>query len=115
MKKDIQYTLLTRTWGIHFLPQDDPILLCIATGDSSRGICEGDTYQIYVSNSVPIDNVREVLVHEITHAFLLMMIHERKGESYDNEFICDFVAQFGKVITNSADDIMSHYYASEKL
>ena len=102
--KKIKYKILGDDWTINFIPKDNPVLTVIVTGDSWYGICESTTFNIYIDEELNKQYEKLTLTHELTHAYLGKTLNDKK--QYDQEFICDFLAQYGVAISKDAANIL---------
>ena len=101
-------------WRVCYVNPNDPYLvdrtnsLRVATTDPSR-------YCVYLSSELSGDFLRTVLVHELGHAVmfsygLLPAIHSFVKPDHwieAEEWVCNFVADYGDGIFDIANDILS--------
>jgi 6-pyruvoyl-tetrahydropterin synthase len=57
--------------------------------------------KIYILNTMPLKKKKEVLTHEITHAYLEN--YALNQDNYTDENICEFVSKFGKEIVKKSE------------
>lgn len=70
-------------------------------GSLSVGACDKETRTIYINENLSIENMKKVLCHEITHAFMisyhmLLTIHEE-------ELFADLLATYGEEIVKMSN------------
>lgn len=99
-------------WRIIFVNGDSPELIdrtgkcCLATTDPNR-------FNIYVSNQLDGDLKTKVIIHELGHATmfsydLLDYIHQLVNPEHwidVEEWICNFIADYGQKIFEIAKDL----------
>lgn len=73
--------------------------------DLSRGRYMGVTCSdlgiIYLDQDLPLTKQRNVLIHELTHAYIDAYVHH--FNSYSEEAVCDLVANSHDIIRNIVD------------
>ena len=69
------------------------------------GSCDNLTHTIYISENVPMNKLRKVLCHEITHA--AMFSYNVKLELSQEELIADLIATYGTEIIDVTNRIFS--------
>lgn len=100
------------TWKILFVNPDDPILID-RTGNRTLACTDPMTKRLYFSNKLDTDMYMKVLLHELGHCVmvsygLLDRIHQYVKPRYwieAEEFICNFIAEYGVEIINKAQII----------
>ena len=94
-------------WGIEIVPPNSPGLL---VGEENLNGATWFTLQkIYISSDVPKCSVKQVIIHELTHAFLYST-QMRIPDKMTEEEVCDFFGRWGCAITEQADYIFSQLY-----
>lgn len=77
--------------------------------DRNEHICKGlVSYKektIYIDESVPREDIRHILKHELTHIYIYRTQSWLK-ETFTEEDICEFVAMYGSKIHNKVNTIM---------
>ena len=92
-------------WEIKFTSPNHPKLQ--KYDDSfALGSCDNLTKTIYISESVPMNKLRKVLCHEITHA--AMFSYNVKLNINQEEVIADIIATYGSEIIEVTNRIFSH-------
>lgn len=72
----------------------------------------GTTYyasgNIYIDSSLPVVTMRQVVMHELTHAYIMAygFIHRAR---FIAEELCDFMAAYADAISFDANAVMRHY------
>ena len=87
-----------QVWRISLVPPYHPILTQNFTAPA-LGCCDNFTKTIYINTAQPIEQVRRVICHEITHAYIYSNNIDMPIETA--EMIADFCADYGKDIINS--------------
>ena len=65
------------------------------------------TGKIYILNTLPYGVMRQVLMHELTHAYMMaygFLPHDK----FDDEELCDFMAAYADPISKDADAVLRH-------
>lgn len=98
-------------WKMRYVSPDSDQLKR-TDGSYTIGVCDNNKKTIYVCDSLLPTLEEKVIVHEITHAFCF-----EYGISIDldtEEFLCDFVATYGRDIFVVADVAMMVAELGEK-
>lgn len=75
--------------------------------------CRGTTWcghqRIYISNELSVDCAMRVIRHEVTHAYIwsTQMV---LPETFDEEWICNFISMWGPQILGASDQIFKALY-----
>lgn len=81
-------------------------------GDLTRGRYMGVTLSdigvIYLDSDITLDKQKNVLIHELAHAYIDAYVHH--FERYDEEAVCDIVANSHYIIR----EIIDKYYSDRK-
>lgn len=72
-------------------------------GTIALGICDKAKRTIYISDSLYGDLLKDVIIHEICHAFIFSYSYYIEEE--EEEFICQFVSRFSNDILWNAEGI----------
>ena len=75
------------------------------------GVCEYMTSRLLIRKTLPLDIMKKVLKHEITHAILWL-----SGFNYvdlKDEIVCDFVSIYGEDIINISNEVFKKYMESK--
>ncbi len=91
-------------WEIKFTSPNHPKLKR-KNGTFALGSCDNLTHTIYISEDVPMNKLRKVLCHEITHA--AMFSYNVELELSQEELIADLIATYGTEIINVTNRIFS--------
>lgn len=62
---------------------------------------------IYINESLPLEQKRKTLAHELTHAFLSetqIHYHDKNDEPYTEEMLCEFVGHYGEQISSIVNE-----------
>lgn len=102
------YEINELLWQILEVDPDDKLLLD-EKGRSCYGICQNGSLKIYVDNSLPLDFKRQVIIHELGHAFIDSYMLSKK-EKYSEEEVVEFVAIYAKRILDITNNYMEANY-----
>ena len=93
-------------YSIHLAPQGDDKL---KVGGSDRcGATWFYSGEIYILESLTPGAMRQVITHELTHAY--MMAHGFIPHTkFDHEEVCDFIAAYAKLICYDTSAVIKHY------
>ena len=88
-------------WQVYIIDRDDPIL-----NNSMRysGLTVSNEHKIYIENGLDNIGLKEVVYHEVTHAFN-NSLNNRKQE-FTHEEVCDFVGRYGRNIYGQAEWVL---------
>ena len=82
-------------WRVHLVPPAHPMLLT-PWGSHSLGVCDRTTRTICVDGSLSREKLKEVLCHEIVHAY---MYSYNVNLSYmEEEMVADLITNYGEAI-----------------
>ena len=84
----------------------------IYRGTARCGTTYFDTGSIHIDNTLPPAIMRQVVAHELTHAYIMAYGFHAHGK-YDDEELCEFMAAYGASICSDADAVMKHYAKAE--
>lgn len=87
-------------WNIVEVSPHDPVLMR-SDGSFTLGSCYNYYKTIYVSNSLSLDKQRQVLAHELTHAFIFEL--NIYIPAIEEEKICNLVADYGEDVFDMVD------------
>ncbi len=92
-------------WEIRFASPNHPKL---KRQDNSYalGCCDSSTKTIYINEIVPMNKLKKVLCHEITHA--AMFSYRVELDLIQEELIADLIATYGSEIIEVTNRIFSH-------
>lgn len=98
-------------WHIQYVPPKSPVLYD-RTGEQRVATTDPNTRCVYVSNQLSGDFLRRVLTHELSHCAMISfdLIGDLNGylSSQDEigmeEWICNFVADYGRSIFRIVDE-----------
>lgn len=89
-------------WGVRMVAPSHPLLLT-PWRTHALGVCDKATQTIYIDKTLQPAQVKQVLCHEIVHAF---MFSYGVYLSYDEEeMIAELITEFGDDILNLTDVI----------
>lgn len=100
----MKFKIHNRTWRVTQQGNGDNVF---NDGEKSRlGLCSMLDRHIYLLDSQGKENMRDTLVHELTHAIIYeYALPQEMGE----EQICDFMATYADDIISIADRYMKKY------
>lgn len=83
------------SWRVRFVSPTHPMLL-MPKLTYALGVCDKPTQTIYINETLSYRKTKEVLIHELTHAFVFSY---SESFSYDEEErIADFVSKYAEKI-----------------
>lgn len=88
-------SIANQTWQVYAVESNHPGLF--VDGTARRGACWCGDSKIYVSNELEADQIRRVLMHELTHAYIYAT-QAVTPEAWDEESICELYAIWGMQI-----------------
>ena len=91
-------------WEIKFASPNHPKLKRI-DGSYALGSCDDTTKIIYISEIVPVNKLKKVLCHEITHA--AMFSYNVQLDINQEELVADLIATYGPEIIRITNKIFS--------
>jgi hypothetical protein len=91
-------------WEIKFTSPNHPKLYKY-NGTFALGSCDNLTHTIYISENVPMNKLRKVLCHEVTHA--AMFSYRVELDLSQEELIADLIATYGSEIISVTNRIFS--------
>lgn len=91
-------------WEIKFASPNHPKLQRM-NGSYALGSCDDTTKTIYISEIVPVNKLKKVLCHEITHA--AMFSYNVKLDINQEELVADLIATYGPEIIRITNKIFS--------
>lgn len=91
-------------WEIKFASPNHPKLQR-HDGTFALGSCDNSNHTIYISENVPMNKLRKVLCHEVTHA--AMFSYHVDLELSQEELIADLIATYGSEIIAVTNRIFS--------
>lgn len=80
-------------------------LLRRSNGTYAIGICDRNKLTIYIKKGLSYQLYRDVLIHELTHAFVCS--YNYYLTEAEEEFLCEFVSHYSNDILSNADYIMT--------
>lgn len=98
-------------WDVFFVPREHNKL------DDDGIPCLGKAYfndlQIYFDKNVAENLMRQVVIHELTHAFLFSYgVHVECNDDYDTEeAVCDFCGAYFDKIRKAANKIIKSWFS----
>ena len=95
-----------RVWKIEFVPPDSDNL--IAHDRRCIGTTNYKSHTIYLSNTLVGAELYSTLCHEMSHA-CLYDTQIKQEETYDEEYLCDFMGMYGDHIITTAHHIIDAY------
>lgn len=107
--KEYRFNIKNKSWTIKTASEGDEHLLMFGSP------CIAQLYKqlrvIYIDDRLVNDYVelRETVVHELTHAFILTYAISPK-QFRDEEFICEFNAVYGQDLQMLGDEISDYFY-----
>lgn len=87
-------------WRVVLVDPENPVLMR-PNGTYTLGCCYNHDKTIYISNSLSQAKQRQVLAHELTHAFIFEL--DIKIPVREEEKICNMVADYGENIFDMVD------------
>ena len=93
-------------WEVKFASTNHPKLRRNTSNSFALGSCDDLTKTIYISEKVPMNMLRKVLCHEVTHA--AMFSYHVNLELSQEELIADLIATYGSEIISVTNRIFSH-------
>ena len=91
-------------WDVKFTSPNHPKLKR-SNQTFALGSCDNSTKTIYISENVPMNRLRKVLCHEVTHA--AMFSYHVQLELSQEELIADLIATYGDEIISVTNRIFS--------
>ena len=91
-------------WEIKFTSPNHPKLKR-PNGSLALGACDDATKTIYISETVPMNKLRKVLCHEVTHA--AMFSYQVILDPSQEELVADLIATYGSEIISVTNRIFS--------
>ena len=76
-----------------------------SNGSLSIGVCDNDTKTIYLNEELPLDKIKKVLCHELTHA--AMFSYDIDLNIDQEELLADLIATYGQEIIFTTNKIFS--------
>lgn len=89
-------------WRILLVSPNHPALYR-SDGSLSIGACSDDTKAIYLNEELPLERMKKVLCHELTHAAMFSYNIELSLDQ--EELLADLVATYGQEIINKTNKI----------
>lgn len=94
-----------QNWRIFFVSPNHPMLFT-SNGQQALGVCDGNSYIMYISLGLPKQKLRKVLCHEIVHAAIFSYNIEMTIEQ--EEIMADLIATFGHEILHNTNKIFQN-------
>lgn len=82
------------------------------SGESYAGICFSQTHEIHLSSSLDNYTLKEVVYHEVAHAFNMSLYGNKK--EFTDEEMCDFIGRYGYQIHIQSQKILEEIEKREK-
>ena len=98
-------------WQVELADAHSPEL--IADGGPCRGTTWCGHQRIYISNELTPDCAVRVIRHEVTHAYI-WSTQMSLPKTFDEEYICDFVAMWAPQILAASKRIFNTLYSGEE-
>ena len=99
-------------WEIVIAPSTNPEL--IVNGEAVAGATWPMQQKIYLSADLTKDTVKNVIAHELTHAFLfstqIKPVADAEEERYSEEEMCNFVSLYGDQIFTLTGKVYNDLY-----
>lgn len=89
-------------WDVKFAPKDDDVFKR-SDGSYTIGCTDYNDKTIYLCDELYGCKLRKVLIHEVTHAFVLS--YDIYMDIYSEERLCDFLATYARDILHVSKDI----------
>lgn len=103
-------SILGHEWVVLFIDKNDDRLNPRNSKSDFYGICNGEERCIHVAADVKSSLLFNILAHELTHAYISASMHHGPDEQeYDEEFLANFVANFGDLIVEGAKFLADTY------
>ena len=97
-------------WEVKKVPSNDPLLYY--DGGFSRGATWCGNQIIALSDDLNLYTAPTVILHELSHAFLAST-QVSVPESFSEEQVCNFVADYSKQILEMASSVYQTLYVKE--
>ena len=97
------FTINGVEWSIRFVLPKSPFLMR-DDGSFSIGMSDANTNTVYLSSKLHGAMLEKVLCHELTHCLMLSYKIEMPIEM--EEWLCDFMANYGKTVIYLLDNIL---------
>lgn len=112
MKKEMKVKIRDFNYIVKLVPENDAdIIINLPNGDKTEafGITNTKQQVIKIQDCLTEERTYQVLVHELTHAFLDIYLTDNnlKG-TFDDESICCFMGSYGIDIINTANKVFCH-------
>ena len=91
-------------WEIKFASPNHPKLRRV-NGSYALGSCDNSDKTIYINETVPLNKLKKVLCHEVTHA--AMFSYHVELDLNQEELIADLIATYGPEIIGITNKIFS--------
>lgn len=89
--------------GYTFVLVDEMDKRLVLNGDFKSAICNVYEEVIYISKALINTVLREIVVHELTHAVISKYLPDRKIYGNDEEWLCSFMGLYAHEIVKNAD------------
>lgn len=119
---ELGYTFLMNgyLWGVRFVHPTDPFLMD-RTNELRLATTDPATMTVYLSTELSGELLMRVLTHELGHCCmfsygLLQELHEIVPPDQwieAEEWVCNFVADYGREITNLSDRLLSKFITAK--
>ena len=101
-------------WHINVVPEND--LRLIKNGTQLDGCSRLYEREIIIKNSLQKSMFRQVLIHELSHAYLAETdISQETRVSYSEEELCTFNEYNAEMIVNTANSVTEIVYKRRKI
>lgn len=97
-------TINFRTWGIELVESNSQMMRA-SDGKLHYGCCHYHNRKICLDKEIDMQRTYSTLAHELSHAFLAETQLSEK-ETYTEEKLCWFVAQYGEKIIDMTLNVM---------
>ena len=105
----MKFNIRDQHWCIETVPAHDPGLW--VDGTARTGATWPVTCKIYVSDELNADQGYRVILHELTHAFIVAtQVHS--PESWTEEAVCEMVSIYGDEIVALANKLTGGLYGN---
>lgn len=96
--------ILDTLWHIYFVPFYSDMLYDARNDRHTLGMTDGDLYCIFISDGIDGEKLKEVLQHELSHAYAIVV-----GDTFDlreDEHMAQFNGEFADDISDTAREII---------
>lgn len=93
-------------WRIFAVSSTHPILT-MPNGKKSVGVCDKETFKIYIDENLEGNYLKKVICHEIVHA--AMFSYGVSLTTEEEEVIADLIATYGEEIMDITNSIFERY------